>query len=601
MRGPTSPLHSTKPCALLLAALALSMIPARASAGCKLGSLEMPVTLIGSRAAATLAINGKPVRLTVDTGSFYSMLTPAAAEQLKLRRRELPDGMRIQGLTGVIEADRANVSHLQFGAGELTDIDFIVGGNEPGGGTLGLLGRNILGLTDVEYDLAHGVIRLMFPKGDCDDTNLAYWAGGQPVAELALQHDNIAKIPAISAIAKLNGKELIVEFDTGAMTMVSLEAAQRAGVRRADMTPAGPVYGSGRGSADSWTASFGSFELGGEKISNVLVSVADFSSNSFDMLLGIDFFLSHRIYISNQQHRMFFTYNGGPVFAMSAVAQAQARAGTPAGAAAAAESIDQPKDAASYARRGAASAARLDFQRALADLDRACEMAPAVAEYFVRRGVVHETLKQEAQALQDFDTALQLNPTQPEALMHRAWLRWSQGARAGAAEDLQILDQTLAPQANDRLDMGRLYVKLDLLERAIAQWTLWIAAHEKDIDLDVAMHDRCWARAMLGTEPDLALADCNHAIDRHPRNAAYLSSRAWLNLRRGELRQALADFDRAIQLNGDNAWSFYGRGLVRNKLDGAEAGRADIEAARKLQASIDGEAGRYGLAADSKP
>jgi hypothetical protein len=34
----------------------------------------------------------------------------------------------------------------------------------------------------------------------------------------------------------------------------------------------------------------------------------------FDMLLGADFFLSHHILISNSQHKLYFTYNGGPVF-----------------------------------------------------------------------------------------------------------------------------------------------------------------------------------------------------------------------------------------------------------------------------------------------
>jgi hypothetical protein len=35
------------------------------------------------------------------------------------------------------------------------------------------------------------------------------------------------------------------------------------------------------------------------------------------MLLGADFFLSHRIFVSNEQHKVYFTYNGGPVFSAS--------------------------------------------------------------------------------------------------------------------------------------------------------------------------------------------------------------------------------------------------------------------------------------------
>ena len=44
--------------------------------------------------------------------------------------------------------------------------------------------------------------------------------------------------------------------------------------------------------------------------------VGDFDLGNADMLLGIDFFLSHRIYVSKSQSKMFITYNGGPVFAL---------------------------------------------------------------------------------------------------------------------------------------------------------------------------------------------------------------------------------------------------------------------------------------------
>ena len=30
------------------------------------------------------------------------------------------------------------------------------------------------------------------------------------------------------------------------------------------------------------------------------------------MLLGADFFLSHRIYVANSRDKLYFTYNGGP-------------------------------------------------------------------------------------------------------------------------------------------------------------------------------------------------------------------------------------------------------------------------------------------------
>src|SRR5262249_18624107 len=147
--------------------------------------------------------------------------------------------------------------------------------------------------------------------------------------------------------------------------------------------------------------------------------VGDFHDDEAEMLIGIDFFLSHRIYVSKRQRRMFFTYSGGPVFALNVAAAPEPAA---SGAADAAQA-DEPQDAAGYARRGAAAAAGRDSAHALAALDRACGLAPQVAEFFPRRGAVHIALKQRAEAMRDLDTALRLDPAQTEARLDRVWLR----------------------------------------------------------------------------------------------------------------------------------------------------------------------------------
>ena len=579
-----------------LMALGLSMAPSLGQAACKLQSLELPVTLVGQRAIATLGLNGTNARMIVDSGGFYSMLTTAAAQQLELETRSLPWGLKIQGLTGGIEARVATVKRLQLRDGELPNVDFIIGGNDDGNGTLGLLGRNILSLADTEYDLAHGVVRLVFPDDGCANTNMAYWAGDQAVVELPLVHDNLTKLPAIETYAKINGKEIRVLFDTGAQTVVALDAAKRAGA--SDMTAAGQVNGAGSGSAQAWTAKFSRFELGGEAISNIRLTVANFDIQA-DMLVGVDFFLSHRIYISQKQHRMYFTYNGGPIFALTAQDIAKVQAANPSAAASAPQLVDadEPTDAAGYARRGAASAARLDFARALADLDRACQMAPQLADYFVRRAAVHTTMEHEQLAMKDLDTALQLDPAHAEARIRRAWLRDAAENRDGAIEDLQALDKLLVPQAHERLEMAMLYEKLGIEERALPLMNQWIAAHPKDMALSGALNNRCWARTMLNIELDQALADCDKAIDLQPAEAAFYDSRGWLQVRRSELRKARSDFDRALKLQPDGAWSLYGRGIVRRKLGEAQAGQADLEAARKLLPSIDTQTLRHGLAA----
>jgi tetratricopeptide (TPR) repeat protein/predicted aspartyl protease len=578
--------------AAALAALAL-LAPARGTAaGCKLSAMELPVTLLGSRALATVGINGTEVRLVVDSGSFYSFLTEAAVAQLKLPLSRAPRGLRVQGLTGDVDIHMTTVKELALLKGQVPDVDFIVGGNEPGAGAAGLMGRNLLTFTDTEYDFAHGMIRFMFPSGDCAGHNMAYWAGETPVSMLPLRRDE-DRLPAIKATAKLNGKEITVLFDSGATSAISLAAALRSGVAQADMKPDGTMRGMGQAATKAWIAPIHQLELGGESIENNHLEVGDFQVGDIDMLLGIDFFLSHRIYVSKSQRRVYFTYNGGPVFARNTVSPADAAASGAAG-----DGGDEPADAAGYARRGAAFAARRDYGRALADFDRACAMAPRDAALLTRRGQLREEMKQWPQALQDFEAALRLDAGQADARMQRALLRANAADRDGALADLQVLDAALAPQAHMRLQMAQLYALLDLPERALPQWDLWVPSHRKEAGLDAVLNARCWARAMLGVELDKALDDCDEAIDLEPKNAAYRDSRGWVRLRRGDLRRAVSDFDRSLELQPDGAWSLYGRGIARTRQGDAEQGRADIAAARKLLPAIDEQAGRHGLAAE---
>ncbi|MEP6503632.1 MAG: aspartyl protease family protein [Betaproteobacteria bacterium] len=569
------------PRAAAMIALAL-LAHAGARAGCQVNSIELPVTMVGGRAVATVGINGTTVPLTVDSGAFYSVLTEAAAQQLELKVRRAPDGLRVYGFAGAIATRMTRVDKLVLTKGEIPNVEFIVGGNEPGAGTMGLMGRNLLAFTDTEYDLAHGMIRFMFPTGDCDGKNMAYWAGDTPISVLELRTNNRERMPAIQATAKLNGEDVRVLFDTGASSVVSLRMAHRAGVTDAAMKPAALMYGGGQGSAKSWVAPIDKFEIGGEVISHNRLSIADFDIDRTDMLVGIDFFLSHRIYVSRKQDKMFFTYNGGRVFALNAAAAEEPAASD----ATAVADGDAPTDAASYARRGAAYTARRDYVHALADLDHACALAPQVADNFVRRAEIRAALKQFPLALQDLDTALRLDPAQAEARVRRGWMRIEAKDRDGALADLQALDKTLAPQSALRLDMAQMYMRLELPAQALPQWNLWVPAHRKEYRLEEVLNARCWARAMLGIELDKALEDCDDAVDLAPKNAAFIDSRAWVHLRRGELREALSDFDRSIKLRPDGAWSLYGRGLAHARRGEAEASQADLAAARQLVPTI---------------
>ncbi|MFL6627824.1 MAG: aspartyl protease family protein [Vitreoscilla sp.] len=575
--------------AAALAALGLQCPGGAQAAGCRLKYMELPVRMVGSRAVATLGIDDTRVSLIVDSGAFFSMLTPAAAAALHLKLHPLPGGMVIRGLAGQAVAQMATVDRLQLAKDVIPNVDFIVGGNEDVAGTMGLLGRNILSFADTEYDLAHGMIHLVVPSDDCEKANMAYWAAGMQVAELPLLHAFHDQAPPIRAKVKVNDKIVKALFDTGASTLLSLRAAHRAGLKDADLTPNGRHYGIGTDSVPSWTARIEKVDFGGEAIMNNQLLVVDYDVTDDEMLVGVDFFLAHHVYVSKQQSKMYFTYAGGPVFALNKGTLVDTAAADAAASGAAAMTAD------ALARRGEASLSRGNLASALADLDQASAMEPGDASHRWARARVHLAMKDIAAARADLDKALELAPQLAEARVLRAGLREAAHEREGTLEDLAALDATLPPSSDIRRGMALLFSDMHMPAQAIAQWNLWLPVHLHDIGRGSALNARCWSRVQSGIELDKALADCDDAIDLDDKNASYLDSRAWAYLRLGKSRKALADFDRALEINPKSAWSLYGRGQVQLGLGQADKAWADLAAARSERPGIDADAKRDGL------
>jgi tetratricopeptide (TPR) repeat protein len=556
---------------------------ASAQAECKIRAIELPVRMDGPRAIAMLGINGTQIPLIVDSGAFFSTLTRASAEELGLTLQRLPEGATVGGLAGnMVHPRKTTVKTVQLLNSQIPDIDFLVGGNDSGLGGMGVLGRNILSMLDTEYDLAHGMIRFVKLTGDCDNTNMAYWAGDTPVSEVKLLSSPTPGRPPIRARLQLNGHEVTALFDTGASTIVSLDAAHKAGLKDADLRDNSTTYGVGRGQVKFWTASFDTVSLGGETVRHNRLGVSDFEGRDFDMLVGIDFFLSHRVYVSSENQRMFFTYNGGPVFARNVELKAE-------GAAPAASAAADTLSADELFRRGTASLSRKDFAAALADLDRACALEPGNARFHLARAEVFRNLKNGPKAQAELDAALALDPKLDEARLLRATSTPREADHARALQDLGILDDTLTPQSNMRRSLAQAYDQLGAPAMAIKQWTLWIENHRDDIRLPAARNGRCWTRTEANIELKEAMADCDDAIDDESDNASFHGSRGWLQLRLDQPAKARVDFDRALKIKPDAAWSLYGRGVARLRLGETAAAQADLAAARKAEPKIDAQ------------
>ena len=100
----------------------------------------------------------------------------------------------------------------------------------------------------------------------------------------------------------------------------------------------------------------------------------------------------------------------------------------------------------------------------------------------------------------------------------------------------------------------------------------------------------------LAIELDRALADCTEAVDDNPGQARYHDSLGWVCAPRRP-GQGAQEFDAAIASDPKQAWSFYGRAIVRQRTGAAPAAAQELAQARAAMADIDEQAKRHGMQA----
>jgi len=571
--------------AVLLSLLASSTGLAK----CSLGVFaRLPVTIAASRATVPGMINGKPANLVIDSGAFYSLMSRSSADEFGLSVRPA-FGLVSGGPTGAVDWSATTVKTLAIAGIPIPHIDFLVGGSDIVADESAIIGQNILSIGDVEYDLARGAINMIKPT-DCGESDLAYWVTSSAYSVIDFHHMDSMNSQAI-AEAFVNGVSVRVLFDTGApRSSLSLKAAGRAGINLSDpgVVESGYVGGIGRKLLKSWVAPVADFKIGDEEIRHTRLRIAEKPEDGADMILGLDFFLSHHIYVSNKQRKLYFSYNGGAVFNLAPVPAS--------GTTESQNELTGPADADGFARRGSAFAGRRQFDLAIADLTKAIAMAPAEPKYVFQRAQAYLALHQPALARADLDQALRLKPDDVSALIASAGLHLMNHENDIAIAELNRANTAAAPESSARLSLAHLYERADRFSSAIAQIDLWINQHPEDNKMGEALNDRCWIRALAGRDLDLAVDDCNAALRKVPSNPRILNSRALVFLRRGDFDKSIADNDAALAMDPKLASSFYVRGIAKLRKGMIAEGNADMVAGTSLQPDLPDWAKNHGFA-----
>ena len=593
---------------------------------------QLPVKMDGLRAVVTANINGTDAQFIVDTGSFFDFMTRAAAAEFGLPLREAPPDYIVVGVGGREIPRVVTVKTFKVAGVSVHDAMFLVGNNDFRGSTVGLLGQNFFRLEDIDYDFANGALR--FSRAEhCRGDEVAYWAGTQPVSAVDLNWTSPQRPHLIGRVA-INGHAMEALFDTGSpRTILSLDAAKRAGVtpKSPGVTAAGFTSGMGSDAIRVWIAPIDKLAIGSETIehTHVLMGGNGLEDIGADMLIGADFFLAHHVYVAYRQEKLYFTYNGGRVFDFNTPHPAQAAStaktgadnahsgsppasnasqtsaatepaprpqtdGSETGAAPQASAIvasAMPADAAGYMRRGMAHTSRHEYSQAIADLTRACSLEPADANCRYRRGLAYWYDAQPKPALADFNAAIQLQPDDFDAHLARGELELRQHP-ADAQTDFDAVDR-LAPQEADlRLHLATLYDSAGEYAGSIHQYDLWIQYHGNDLRRYYALASRCGSEGAANVDVDRALDDCNEAIRALPSQASpdvsatIINFRGMVYLRQGKLDGALTDFGAALKLLPKLASARYARGLVELKKGLSAQAQADLAAAKSQQPDI---------------
>jgi predicted aspartyl protease len=334
-----APVHKLKwnrlTLALSLTAAALATplaVASSASASCQMiQNADLDVRFSNNRPLVEASINGKPVWIEVDTGAYSSVLFTGAAERLGLSKYST--GNRLSGVGGAVDVMRTDIAEFALGKAKVKNFGMnIAGGVNIRGGVrgddrpiVGLLGRDFLGLGDLELDLAAHKMRILTFK-DCGSRSLAYWTDAPSFVEMGRSRTFTQE--AFHFPLTINGYPVRAMLDSGAVTtVVSPAVAAHAGVAQADFKEAGRGAGIGNKTVVRYKATFSNIDLGDEKIKTAELAVTDLGGREegpsigtrtggggLPMLLGADFLHSHHVLIASSQDRIYFTYNGGPVF-----------------------------------------------------------------------------------------------------------------------------------------------------------------------------------------------------------------------------------------------------------------------------------------------
>jgi len=226
------------------------------------------------------------------------------------------------------------------------------------------------------------------------------------------------------------------------------------------------------------------------------------------------------------------------------------------------------KNAIAYRNRALAKNIKHDADGALADLNHAIELDPKNATAFNTRGAIRKSKGDNDGAIADFTSAIELNDKLATAYKNRGEAKQAKGDDAGAKEDLKRAGE---------LDPGLMSKNSSADSKQTA-----VSATPASEEADENLVNRGIEKAKNG-DLDGAIADFDRAAELNPKDDAPYYNRAQAKRLKNDTAGAIADYTTAIELGSTNPAAYNNRGNARMEGNDVAGAIADYTHAIKLK------------------
>jgi predicted aspartyl protease len=294
--------------ALMSASTYAVEFPVAAAVGCGTILLgETTVATLRNVPIVTLSANGVAVTLLLDTGAEGTILTPAVAQRIGAQPPRVEFQRQLRGITGSLQSSEAELRSFTLGRVSIpwrrVHVAPVNVASVFSGPLDGVLGADTLSSFDVDLDLP-GHRMVLYQRQTCPNAAPA-WA--EPYAKISAGR---SRGDHLFFPVRLNGRRTDAFVDTGSQfTVLSTGTALALGVTATVLARDRMV--TVRGAAAEQLAArvhrFSELEIGAETIRNPEIVVTDVRLSDADLVLGIDFLKSRRLWLSYGSQQIFLS------------------------------------------------------------------------------------------------------------------------------------------------------------------------------------------------------------------------------------------------------------------------------------------------------